>query len=65
MSLKIDRIESAAEAENVSEIILESLQDSKINFNPFQGRIFGGDDEAIKFMGQELMPEEALQYIAN
>ena len=65
MSLKIDEIKDKADAERVSEIIIRSLTDDEINFNPFQGSIFVFDDGSIRFKGDAFGHDEAVEKIAR
>ena len=65
MSLEIGEIKNREDAEKISEIILRSLNDDETTFNPYQDRMFQCNDGSIRFMGDELSPEKALQHIAD
>lgn len=65
MELSVDEINDRNDAERLSEIVLRSARGEEVPFNPFQGRVFVYNDGIIKFMGRELAPHEARQYIAD
>ncbi|MBL7203065.1 MAG: hypothetical protein ISS63_01865 [Desulfobacteraceae bacterium] len=65
MSRGIAEIENQGDAERISALILRSLYDDDVSFNPYQDRIFQFGDGSIQFMGKELKPEEALEQITN
>lgn len=65
MGFNVSEIRSREDAESLSEIILECIDDDKVTSYPFQDTIFRSHDGSIRCMGHDVEPQEALHHVTN
>jgi hypothetical protein len=61
----IREIQTEQDAERVSAVILRSLDDPSMTFNPLKARLMKYRDDGIRFMGKDLNREQAFAEVAR